>query len=96
MGDARHDPGSDDDHAAHGPARAGLDDGGHLDPQGVAVALARLPVLVRRLDPYVKAAATGRTELADAVRTALSTHLPQLSPHAGEVVEFLARYYGVD
>ncbi|MFG2845924.1 LamG-like jellyroll fold domain-containing protein [Kitasatospora sp. NPDC048296] len=52
--------------------------------------------LVRRLDPYVKASATGRTELADAVRTALSTHLPQLAPHTEEVIEFLAQYYGVE
>ncbi|MEU1283600.1 LamG-like jellyroll fold domain-containing protein [Kitasatospora sp. NPDC005856] len=52
--------------------------------------------LVRRLDPYVKAAATGRSELADAVRTALSVHLPQLTPHAEEVIGFLARYYGVE
>nr|WP_316528253.1 helix-turn-helix domain-containing protein [Kitasatospora sp. K002] len=52
--------------------------------------------LVRRLDPYVKAAATSRTELAGAVRTSLAAHLPQLVPHADEVIEFLAQYYGVE
>lgn len=52
--------------------------------------------LVRRLDPYVKAAATGRTELADAVRSALATYLPELAAHAAEVTEFLAQYYGVE
>ncbi|PSJ26649.1 hypothetical protein B7P34_21870 [Streptosporangium nondiastaticum] len=52
--------------------------------------------LVRRLDPYVKTSATGRGELAGAVRTALSAHLPQLAPHAEEVIEFLAQYYGVE
>ncbi|MFK0258646.1 LamG-like jellyroll fold domain-containing protein [Streptomyces sp. NPDC090445] len=52
--------------------------------------------LVRRLDPYVKAAATGRTELAGAVRTALGAHLPELQPHAEEVIAFLAQYYGVE
>ncbi|MGK5543598.1 LamG-like jellyroll fold domain-containing protein [Streptomyces sp. URMC 127] len=52
--------------------------------------------LVRRLDPYVKAAATSRTELADAVRAALRAHLPELQPHAEEVVAFLAQYYGVE
>ncbi|WKU43003.1 LamG-like jellyroll fold domain-containing protein [Streptomyces sp. VNUA116] len=52
--------------------------------------------LVRRLDPYVKTSATGRGELAGAVRTALSVHLPQLAPHAEEVIEFLAQYYGVE
>ncbi len=52
--------------------------------------------LVRRLDPYVKGAATGRAELAEAVRTALAAHLPELSPHAEEVIGFLAQYYGVE
>ncbi|MCQ8770766.1 LamG domain-containing protein [Streptomyces telluris] len=52
--------------------------------------------LVRRLDPYVKGAATGRAELAGAVRDALAAHLPELSPHAEEVIGFLAQYYGVE
>ncbi|MEH6374564.1 LamG domain-containing protein [Streptomyces sp. KLMMK] len=52
--------------------------------------------LVRRLDPYVKGAATGRAELAGAVRSALAAHLPELSPHAEEVIGFLAQYYGVE
>ncbi|MFJ9614004.1 LamG-like jellyroll fold domain-containing protein [Streptomyces noursei] len=52
--------------------------------------------LIRRLDPYVKAAATGRDELAEAVCTALSAHLPELLPHAEEVTGFLAQYYGVE
>ncbi|ARF53258.1 hypothetical protein B1H19_02945 [Streptomyces gilvosporeus] len=52
--------------------------------------------LVRRLDPYVRAAATGRTELTGAVRTALGTYLPELQPHAEDVIAFLAQYYGVE
>ncbi|MGG2459794.1 LamG-like jellyroll fold domain-containing protein [Streptomyces sp. RGM 3693] len=52
--------------------------------------------LIRRLDPYVKGAATSLPELAAAVRTALATHLPQLSPHAADVIGFLAQYYGVE
>ncbi|MFE0042518.1 LamG-like jellyroll fold domain-containing protein [Streptomyces albireticuli] len=52
--------------------------------------------LVRRLDPYVKGAATGLPELAAAVRAALATHLPELSPHADHVIGFLAQYYGVE
>ncbi|MFB7636325.1 hypothetical protein ACFC0M_36050, partial [Streptomyces sp. NPDC056149] len=52
--------------------------------------------LVRRLDPYVKAAATGLPELSAAVRSALATHLPELSPHADDVVQFMAQYYGVE
>ncbi|MEV4502390.1 LamG-like jellyroll fold domain-containing protein [Streptomyces klenkii] len=52
--------------------------------------------LVRRLDPYVKGAATSLPELTAAVRTALATHLPELSPHAEHVTGFLAQYYGVE
>lgn len=52
--------------------------------------------LVRRLDPYVKGAATSLPELSQAVRTALATHLPELSPHAEHVIGFLAQYYGVE
>ncbi|MFH8786666.1 LamG-like jellyroll fold domain-containing protein [Streptomyces roseoverticillatus] len=52
--------------------------------------------LVRRLDPYVKGAATGLQELSEAVRAALATHLPELSPHAEHVTGFLAQYYGVE
>ncbi|MFF4223390.1 LamG-like jellyroll fold domain-containing protein [Streptomyces abikoensis] len=52
--------------------------------------------LVRRLDPYVKGAATSLPELTEAVRTALAAHLPELSPHAADVTGFLAQYYGVE
>ncbi|MCX4694786.1 LamG-like jellyroll fold domain-containing protein [Streptomyces sp. NBC_01408] len=52
--------------------------------------------LVRRLDPYVKGAATSLPELSGAVRTALATHLPELTPHADHVTGFLAQYYGVE
>ncbi|MFI9201143.1 LamG-like jellyroll fold domain-containing protein [Streptomyces sp. NPDC053048] len=52
--------------------------------------------LVRRLDPYVKGAATGLPELSAAVSGALATHLPELRPHAEEVTRFLAQYYGVE
>ncbi|MBH1937710.1 laminin G domain-containing protein [Streptomyces sp. AV19] len=52
--------------------------------------------LVRRLDPYVKPATTSRADLAEAVRNALAAHLPELRPHAEEVIEFLAQYYGVE
>ncbi|MFE0422493.1 LamG-like jellyroll fold domain-containing protein [Streptomyces sp. NPDC058953] len=52
--------------------------------------------LIRRLDPYVSTAIASRSELADATRTALRTHLPQLLPHQQEITTFLADYYGVD
>ncbi|MFJ8313473.1 MULTISPECIES: hypothetical protein [unclassified Streptomyces] len=50
----------------------------------------------RRLDPYVKGAATGLPALSAAVRDALAAHLPELLPHADEVIGFLAQYYGVE
>ncbi|CAN3978183.1 LamG-like jellyroll fold domain-containing protein [Kitasatospora purpeofusca] len=52
--------------------------------------------LVRRLDPYVKSAATGLPELAEATRTTLARELPELLPHADDVIGFLAQYYGVE
>ncbi|MFB7666469.1 LamG-like jellyroll fold domain-containing protein [Kitasatospora sp. NPDC056138] len=52
--------------------------------------------LVRRLDPYVKGAATGLPELAEATRSALAAQLPELLPHAADVTGFLAQYYGVE
>ncbi|MEV7939697.1 LamG-like jellyroll fold domain-containing protein [Kitasatospora sp. NPDC088264] len=52
--------------------------------------------LIRRLDPYVKGAATGLPELAEATRSALAAQLPELLPHAADVTGFLAQYYGVD
>ncbi|GHG52084.1 LamG-like jellyroll fold domain-containing protein [Streptomyces griseocarneus] len=52
--------------------------------------------LVRRLDPYVRGAATSAAELSAAVRTALAAHLPELVPHADQVIGFLAQYYGVE
>ncbi|MFE7131708.1 LamG-like jellyroll fold domain-containing protein [Streptomyces sp. NPDC057638] len=51
--------------------------------------------LIRRLDPYVSSAATTLPTLTDAVRTALTTHLPALTPHTQEIAQFLAAYYGI-
>ncbi|GAA2230912.1 hypothetical protein GCM10010232_16640 [Streptomyces amakusaensis] len=51
--------------------------------------------LIRRLDPYVSTATTSQSALADATRTALTTHLPQLLPYAQEIAQFLTNYYGV-
>ncbi|MFF7638236.1 LamG-like jellyroll fold domain-containing protein [Kitasatospora sp. NPDC008050] len=52
--------------------------------------------LIRRLDPYVKGAATSLPELAEATRSVLAAQLPDLLPHAADVTGFLAQYYGVD
>ncbi|MEV0734140.1 LamG domain-containing protein, partial [Polymorphospora sp. NPDC050346] len=52
--------------------------------------------LIRKLEPYVRDATTNVSRLADATRDALDRHLPELSPHAAEITEYLALYYGVD
>ncbi|ATL32936.1 hypothetical protein [Streptomyces formicae] len=75
-----------------------------VPPQGAAPlerAMRQLDVeshyeLIRRLGPYVKSAATSRTELATAVRGALDAHLPELLPHAADVTDFLGQYYGME
>ncbi|MFF8958672.1 LamG-like jellyroll fold domain-containing protein [Streptomyces sp. NPDC014894] len=51
--------------------------------------------LIRRLDPYVSTATNSLAELADATRTALATHLPELLRHSPDITRFLAAYYGV-
>ncbi|MFJ4771103.1 LamG-like jellyroll fold domain-containing protein [Streptomyces uncialis] len=51
--------------------------------------------LIRRLDPYVSTSTSSQARLADAVRTALAEHLPQLLPHALEITQLLAEYYDV-
>ncbi|MFB6397761.1 LamG-like jellyroll fold domain-containing protein [Polymorphospora lycopeni] len=52
--------------------------------------------LIRKLEPYVRDATTSVSRLAEATRDALDRHLPELSPHAPEIAEYLALYYGVD
>ncbi|MFJ4770856.1 LamG-like jellyroll fold domain-containing protein [Streptomyces uncialis] len=51
--------------------------------------------LIRRLDPYVSTATTTQATLAEATRTALANHLPELLPHAAEITQFLTAYYGI-
>ncbi|MFL0021367.1 LamG-like jellyroll fold domain-containing protein [Streptomyces sp. NBUL23] len=52
--------------------------------------------LIQRLDPYTSTATGSLGELTTATRDALTTHLPQLLPHAIEITQFLADYYGID
>ncbi|MFI2209566.1 LamG-like jellyroll fold domain-containing protein [Streptomyces sp. NPDC020141] len=52
--------------------------------------------LVRRLDPYIRTATDSTADLAAATRTALAAHLPQLLPHATEIIGFFADYYGIN
>ncbi|MER6913331.1 LamG domain-containing protein [Streptomyces sp. NPDC000594] len=51
--------------------------------------------LIQRLDPYTSTATGSLGELSTATRAALTTHLPQLLPHADQIVQFLADYYGI-
>ncbi|MFJ3793967.1 LamG-like jellyroll fold domain-containing protein [Kitasatospora sp. NPDC090091] len=51
--------------------------------------------LIRRLEPYVRPAATTSDALAAATRSALAAHLPELLPHAPEIIGYLSRYFGI-
>lgn len=52
--------------------------------------------LIQRLAPYTRTATASKAILATATRAALAKHLPELLPHAAEVIDYLADYYGVD
>ncbi|MGW1978108.1 LamG-like jellyroll fold domain-containing protein [Streptomyces sp. NPDC001889] len=52
--------------------------------------------LIQRLDPYTATATGSLGELTTATRNALTAHLPQLLPHADQIVQFLADYYGIE
>ncbi|MFE2273327.1 LamG-like jellyroll fold domain-containing protein [Streptomyces lavendulae] len=52
--------------------------------------------LIKRLEPYVRPAATTTGALATATREALATQLPELLPHATEIIDYLTRYFGME
>ncbi|WP_244291088.1 LamG domain-containing protein [Streptomyces subrutilus] len=52
--------------------------------------------LIRRLEPYVRTATKSASELAAATRSALTAHLPELVPHAADIIDYLAQYYSVE
>ncbi|MEU1425204.1 hypothetical protein [Kitasatospora sp. NPDC005751] len=52
--------------------------------------------LIKRLEPHVRPAATSSAGLAAATREALATQLPELVPHAPEIIDYLTRYFGVE
>ncbi|WP_405918703.1 LamG-like jellyroll fold domain-containing protein [Streptomyces longwoodensis] len=52
--------------------------------------------LIKRLEPYVRPAATSSAGLAAATRDALATQLPELVPHAPEIIDYLTRYFGIE
>ncbi|MGW4645492.1 LamG-like jellyroll fold domain-containing protein [Kitasatospora sp. NPDC004289] len=52
--------------------------------------------LIKRLEPYVRPAATTTGGLAIATREVLATQLPELLPHATEIIDYLTRYFGME
>ncbi|WP_099897252.1 hypothetical protein [Streptomyces sp. TLI_171] len=52
--------------------------------------------LIKRLEPYVRPAATSSATLAAATCGALAAQLPELPPHAAEITEYLAHYIGME
>lgn len=52
--------------------------------------------LIKRLEPYVRTATKNAADLAAATRSALAAHLPELLPHAPEIIDYLGQYYGVE
>ncbi|MCV6590661.1 MAG: LamG domain-containing protein [Marinobacterium sp.] len=52
--------------------------------------------LIRRLEPFVKNRTADPVIFADAVRQALQQSLPELLPHAEDIIDFLGDYYAVD
>ncbi len=51
--------------------------------------------LIQCLEPYVKPHLGSQSALAAATRDALQDHLPELVPHADQVIQYLIGYYGV-
>ncbi|MFJ3926737.1 LamG-like jellyroll fold domain-containing protein [Streptomyces sp. NPDC090022] len=52
--------------------------------------------LIKRLEPYVRRAATSTGSLAAATRDVLAAQLPELVPHAPEIIDYLTRYFGIE
>ncbi|PSL57357.1 concanavalin A-like lectin/glucanase superfamily protein [Saccharothrix carnea] len=52
--------------------------------------------LIKRLEPYVRPAATSAAALATATRDALAAQLPELLPHSTEIIDYLGRYFGME
>ncbi|WP_440102849.1 LamG-like jellyroll fold domain-containing protein [Streptosporangium sp. H16] len=51
--------------------------------------------LIQRLAPYTRTATASKAVLATATRAALAKHLPELLPHAAEVIDYLVDYHGL-
>ncbi|MCY1022735.1 LamG domain-containing protein [Pyxidicoccus sp. MSG2] len=51
--------------------------------------------LIQRLEPYVREHLGSQARLAEATRQALKSYLPELVPHADQVIQYLSLYYEV-
>lgn len=51
--------------------------------------------LIRTLEPFVRGRTGSYATFASAVRSAVTTYLPDLTPHLDEILSFLVLYYGV-
>ena len=52
--------------------------------------------LIKKLEPFVKNKTASYIEFADAVRNTLKTYLPELQPHAVDIIKYVALYFGVE
>jgi hypothetical protein len=51
--------------------------------------------LIRTLEPFVRGRTGSYGTFASAVRSAVATYLPDLTPHLDQILSYLALYYGV-
>ena len=51
--------------------------------------------LIQKLEPFVKNKTADAVTFAGAVRQAIQQYLPEMQPHADEVIDYLGDYYGV-
>lgn len=52
--------------------------------------------LIKKLEPFVKSKTSNYIEFSDAVRNTLTTYLPELQPHAVDIIKYAALYFGVE
>ena len=51
--------------------------------------------LIKQLEPFVKNKTGSYAEFSEAVRNTLATYMPELLPHADEIIQYAALYFGV-
>lgn len=51
--------------------------------------------LIKQLEPYVSSKLGSFAEFAEAVRQTIERDLPELQPHAAEVIQYMSQYFGI-